>query len=83
MDERMAFVAEYRQGEAGMAALCRQYGISRKTGYKWVARYEAEGVVGLANRSRAPQHHPQGVSEAVEEWVLGLRRAHPTWGPRK
>ena len=46
-DERMRFIAEYERQEMSMAVLCRRYGISRKTGYKWVARWQAEGVTGL------------------------------------
>ena len=58
MDERMRFIVEWQRGEVGMAELCRRAGISRKTGYKWVERYEGEGVVGLVERSRAPHHRP-------------------------
>jgi len=83
MDERMQFLAAVMRGEEGMAALCRAYEISRKTGYKWLARYKEEGGVGLTERSRAPRTHPQAVSAAVEATVLAARAAHPTWGPRK
>lgn len=83
MDERLAFIAEYRQRQTTMSALCRGYGISRKTGYQLVARYAAEGPVGLQDRSRAPQHHPQAITPAVRAVLLALRSAHPYWGPRK
>lgn len=83
MDERLAFIAEYRRRQTTMSALCRVYGISRKTGYQLVARYTAEGPVGLLDRSRAPQHHPQAIAPAVREVLLALRTAHPYWGPRK
>src|SRR4029450_6160135 len=66
-----------------MAALCRRFGVSRKSGYKWLGRYREEGVAGLADRSRAPRHHPQEVSAELAERCLEVRRAHPTWGPVK
>ena len=66
-----------------MAALCRRFGVSRQNGYKWLARYRAEGVAGLADRSRAPLSHPQAVAPELVERCLAVRRAHPTWGPVK
>ena len=66
-----------------MTVLCRRYGISRKTGYKLLARYAAEGPAGLLDRSRAPHHQPHGMGKAVERAILELRTAHPRWGPRK
>ncbi|MBM3219695.1 MAG: transposase [Candidatus Rokubacteria bacterium] len=57
--------------------------ISRKTGYKWVERYEAGGVRSLFDRSRAPHSHPHAVAAAVVDAVIALRRRHPHWGPRK
>jgi transposase InsO family protein len=63
-----------------MAALCREFGISRKTGYKWIGRY-LEG--GVADRSRAPHHHPRAVSTEIAQLVIEARLAHPTWGPKK
>jgi transposase InsO family protein len=83
MHERLKFIATLLEGEVTMAALCRHYGISRKTGYKLKARYDAFGLEGLADRSRAPLHHPRAVSVALVEQVLDARAAHPSWGPRK
>ena len=83
MDERLQFVSACVAGEETMACLCRQFGISRKTGYKWLRRYESDGAAGLAERSRAPRSHPNAVSAAVEERLLAVRRAHPHWGPLK
>ena len=83
MDERLAFIAEHGRGERGMSALCRAYAISRKTGYKLLARYRTEGPVGLTDHSRAPHHHPQAIPAEVQTAVLALRAAHPSWGPRK
>jgi transposase InsO family protein len=83
MDERMRFIVEWERREVGFAELCRRYGISRKTGYKWADRYEAEGVEGLADRSRAPRHHPMQVSEEVEAAIIAVRARHPSWGAKK
>jgi transposase InsO family protein len=83
MDERMSFIVDWQREEYGMAELCRRYGVSRKTGYKLRDRFMAEGMAGLADRSRAPRHHPNAVSAVVEEAVVAVRRAHPSWGPKK
>jgi len=82
-DERARFIAEWLQRAEGMSRLCRRYEISRKTGYVWVARYETDGWVGLQERSHARHHQAHAVSAAVATAVLGLRRAHPSWGARK
>jgi transposase-like protein len=58
MDERIAFITDHRQGLYPVTELCARYGISRKTGYKWLDRFEVEGRRGLADRSRAPHHCP-------------------------
>src|SRR5260370_550357 len=73
VDERMRFVMAIGEEEASFAVLCRRFGVSRKTGYKWLSRYEAEGVPGLVDRSRAPAHHPQEGSGAIAERCLGAR----------
>lgn len=66
-----------------MTELCMRHGISRKTGYKVVRRYDAEGRAGLADKSRAPHHRPSRVPDNLVDRVLEARRAHPRWGPRK
>jgi putative transposase len=83
MDERLRFVVAAEAGEETMAGLCRRFGISRQNGYKWLSRYAAEGLAGLADRSRAPHGHPQAISAEVAEHCLLVRRAHPSWGPVK
>jgi putative transposase len=83
MEERMRFVDAVVDNAESFAALCRRFGVSRKSGYKWVERYEAEGVEGLKERSRAPLHHPQALAAALAEQCLAVRRAHPSWGPVK
>jgi putative transposase len=69
--------------EEPFAAVCRRFGVSRKSGYKWLGRYEEAGVEGLVDRSRAPLHHPQAMIGEIAEQCLAVRRAHPTWGPVK
>jgi len=66
-----------------MAELCRHYGISRKTGYKMLSRWEQDGVEGLKDLSHAPHRHPNQTAAPIEEVVLRLRGAHMRWGPRK
>lgn len=83
VDERMRFMLAFEQQEVTFAALCRRFGVSRKTGYKWLERYDAAGVEGLIDRSRAPHAHPQAVSATIAERCLAVRRAHPSWGPVK
>jgi len=83
MEERIRFVKNCRSGLYEMSELCDRYGISRKTGYKWLHRFEAEGAGGLADRSRAPLHCTHRMADAVREALLEVRRRHPTWGPRK
>jgi putative transposase len=83
MDERMRFVIAASEDDVVMSELCGEFGVSRQTGYKWLARYRAEGVEGLKDRSRAPLSHGLARDEAVVEAVLALRERHPTWGPKK
>jgi transposase InsO family protein len=83
MDERMKFIGEWLSGELSMAELCRCYGVSRKTGYKYIERYRLEGPAGLKDRSRAPHHHPNAIDEDRELAILQLQREHPTWGAKK
>ena len=83
MDERMRFVMDVLGGQDSKASLCRQYGISRPTGDKWLGRYEELGVMGFGDQSRAPRHHPNQVSAELGELILACRRVHPRWGPKK
>ena len=83
VDERMRFVMAVEDQAEAFAAVCRRFGVSRRVGYKWLARYRSEGVAGLNDRSRAPLHHPQAVSAEIADRCLAVRRQHPTWGPAK
>src|SRR5580704_5777410 len=81
MDLRVQLIEEYEEGES-IAALADLYGVARKTVYKWLARHAAEGVAGLADRSRAPHGWPHQVSEETKVHIIAARqRWH--WGPRK
>jgi len=83
VEERMRFMLAVEERAESFAGLCGRFGVSRKTGYKWLGRYEAEGLEGLAERPRVPLHHPQAVAAEIAERCLEVRRAHPTWGPVK
>ena len=83
VEERMRFMVAVEKGEESFAAICRRFEVSRRVGYKWLARFEEEGAAGLFERSRAPLHHPQAIAEGIAERCLEVRRAHPTWGPVK
>jgi len=78
----MKFVVEYQGGEQSMAELCRQYGVSRKTGYKWLMRWLREGPAGLEDRSRTPHHQPNRVSPEKVAAILAVRDRYG-WGPKK
>jgi putative transposase len=83
MDQRCRFVITYLSGQFEMSELCKDFGISRPTGYKWVERYRSKGAPGLQELSRAAHHCPHRMSAAAQRWLLAERRAHPSWGPRK
>ena len=82
MSMRREFVGLASQEGANMRELCRRFGISPATGYKWVERYGTEGVAGLADRSRRPNASPARTTPEVEARIVALRDAHPTWGGR-
>ena len=81
MSLRLEFVTLASQPQANLSALCRRFGISRKTGYKWLAR-QRQGIA-LSDRPRRPHRSPGRTCEDVEQRVLALRDRHPAWGARK
>jgi transposase InsO family protein len=83
MEQRLEFVREYGSGLFTMTELAAQYGISRKTGYKWLERYEVDGVDGLHDHSRRPEHSPQATDPDLITTLLAQRRRHPGWGAKK
>ena len=82
IDERMRFVIRLKDGES-MASLCREFGISRKTGYKILDRYEQCGVEGLSDRARRPHRYANQLPAAVEAAIVAAKREKPYWGARK
>src|SRR3954471_20790254 len=83
MDERLQFVRDAQSDRFSMSELCARYGVSRRVGYKWLARYDTDGRRGVVYRSRAPHHCPHKIADAMAELLVGAREAHPFWGARK
>lgn len=83
MEERLRFVHDAFSDRFTMSELCARYGVSRRIGYKWLERFEAEGRPGLKDRSRAPHHCPHRVAPTIANLLVAARRAHPHWGARK
>lgn len=82
MDQRIEFAMKALNC-ANFGHLCREYGISRKTGYKWRERFVENGVAGMEEESRRPHSHAKELCEAVVCQIVSLKQAHSTWGPRK
>jgi transposase InsO family protein len=83
MNERLQLVSLHQTGNYTVAELAEEFQVSRKTAYKWLGRFAQEGAVGLQERSRAPQGHPNATPMLVVQAVLQAKAAHPTWGPAK
>jgi putative transposase len=83
LDKRQEFVMRAQRAEQCFSALCLEYGISRKTGYKWVNRGSKQGVTLLADRSRRPKSCKGQLSESETCELIRLKMAHPKWGPKK
>ncbi len=87
MDERVRFIAAVAEAEENrsesFAAVCRRFGISRRAGYKWIKRYERDGVDGLKNQPRAPHRCPHRTPDHVRDALIELRKEFAHWGPKK
>ena len=83
LDERLKFINLCLEKKHPLAEICREFGISRPTAYKFLQRYNDEGPAGLHDKPRAPHAHPNSVSPDIEEQILKAKTAYPTWGPRK
>lgn len=83
VEERLRFIDDWKTEDWTMAELCRHFGITRKTGYKWLERYEGAGLEGLQDQSRAPHRQAHAVPDETEDRVIALRERHPFWGARK
>jgi len=82
MNERMRFVVRLEEGER-MTDLCRDFGISRKTGYKFLKRYQAYGAKGLYDEPRRPFRLARAYPESLKQYLYEVKRKHPTWGSKK
>jgi len=83
MDQRTQFIADYLRQSLSVTELCEHYGISRKSGYKWIERYAREGPAGLAERSRRLHGSPTQTPEEVVQVLIDAREHHPSWGAKK
>jgi len=83
MDQRTQFIADYLREISSITEVCAMYGITRKTGYKWIDRYLRQGPAGLEERSRRPRRVPNETSEEIVAAILEARRHHPSWGGKK
>src|SRR5688572_23688394 len=81
--ERVRFIEEYLTGFFTLTELAVRHGVSRKTLHKWLARHDADGMNGLADRSRAPLHTPHATSADTEARIVAFRRRYRFRGPRK
>jgi len=83
MDEKIKFIADVLKQESYFRELCDEYGISRKTGYKWLNRYEEEGNKGLEDKSKAPLNSSNKIEDYVVEEIIKIKQKHLSWGPKK
>jgi transposase InsO family protein len=82
-EQRVQFVVAATRKEKSLTALCKEFGISRPTGWRWRKRYQGEGIGGIAERSRRPRNSPRLTSPELEERVVEERQRYPDWGARK
>lgn len=82
-DQRVEFVVRAQHGQENLSRLCAEFGISRPTGYFWLRRYREQGVAGIEERSRRPQHSPHQTAPSIEQRIVELRQQRPDWGARK
>lgn len=83
LDQRIRFIGLYQSSYYSFTELCERFGISRKTGYKWIRRFEVERWAGLEDQSRTANTCPHRTPKEVEAHLVSARKAHPSWGPRK
>jgi transposase InsO family protein len=83
VDQRQTFVLKQLTGRVTLAELCREFGISRKTGYKWVQRFLDGGVPNLVDRASVAREIPHAILPELVAAILAQRKRHPTWGPKK
>ena len=83
MSQRIEFCMLASNPGSNMSDLCHRFNITRRTGYKWLQRYHAEGLLGLKDKSRRPNRFPNKTSDEIDQYVVGLRKDDPEWGAKK
>src|ERR1700677_1383613 len=83
VDQRLQFLSSYQKEEMSVSELCREFGVSRPTGYRWINRYKENGPEGLLNLSSKPHSCSHATPETIESAILALRGKYPSWGARK
>jgi putative transposase len=83
MDQRNKFIEMFSKQEHSFAYLCRYFNISRPTGYKWIARHEQRGLLGLIDQSKAPHKQPRAIENVIEDFILSIKFSWPKWGAKK
>jgi transposase len=83
MSERIRFIHDYQLGVYTMTELCQRYAVSRRTGYKWLRRFQEGGYEALKDRSRRPHSCPHKTPERCVDAILEKKKLHPTWGAKK
>lgn len=83
MEERFRLIERWKESPESITELAKRFGVSRKTAYKWLQRYELSGLEGLQDHSRRPVVQANRTSPEIEDWIVDLRLTHPNWGPKK
>ena len=83
MDQRLQFLSSYQKEEMSISDLCREFEVSRPTGYRWINRYKEAGPEGLLDLSSKPHSCSHATSELIGDAILAMRRKYPSWGARK
>jgi len=83
MEQKIEFINEYKSGNYSITELCKQFEISRPTAYKYIKRFEKEGLGGLKEKSRIHKDHPHKIAKEIEDKIIKHRKKHPRWGGEK
>src|SRR5437868_14446794 len=83
LEEKRRFIQAFFESKSKISSLCKMYGISRKTGYKYIARYNESWLTGLQEQSRCPKNSPLKTKEKIEGIILSVRHLHPCWAGEK